>query len=181
MRLFTAIDISAEVREELASLLNRLRPLAKLKWSPVENMHITTKFIGEWPEPRLAEIERALATVEVPEAIGVDVRGLGWLPNPNRPRVFWAGVHSGEPLSALADATEQAVAPLGVPLDDRPYSPHLTLARVKDPIGLDALRRAVAGVESQSFGSFQVKTFALYLSAGGKYTRLAEFSRNQKC
>ena len=50
MRLFTAIDISVEVREELRRLLNRLRPLAKLNWSPVENMHITTKFIGEWPE-----------------------------------------------------------------------------------------------------------------------------------
>jgi RNA 2',3'-cyclic 3'-phosphodiesterase len=181
MRLFTAIDISDDVREELRTLLNRLRPLAKLKWSPVENMHITTKFIGEWPEQRLEEIKRVLDSVAVPEAIGIEVRGLGWFPNPNRPRVFWAGVHAAGTLPALAHATDQALASLGVPAEDRPYSPHLTLARLREPIALDGLRRAIAGFETHSFGTFQAEAYSLYLSAGGKYTRLAEFSLNRPC
>src|SRR5713101_8443752 len=63
MRLFTAIDIPEEVRAALRSLLARLRPLANLRWSPVENMHITIKFIGEWPEARLGEIQEALRKV----------------------------------------------------------------------------------------------------------------------
>jgi 2'-5' RNA ligase len=53
MRLFTAIDLPAEVLDPLREFLARLRPLAKLHWSPVENLHITTKFIGEWPEARI--------------------------------------------------------------------------------------------------------------------------------
>jgi 2'-5' RNA ligase len=61
MRLFTAIDIPEDVMEGLRSLLKRLKPLAKLSWSRVENLHITTKCIGEWPEGRLDEMNRALA------------------------------------------------------------------------------------------------------------------------
>ena len=50
MRLFTAIDIPADLTEALRSFVNRLRPTAKIGWSPVENLHVTTKFIGDWPE-----------------------------------------------------------------------------------------------------------------------------------
>ena len=60
MRLFTAIDISAEVRQNLKNFVAKLKPMAKISWSPVDNLHITTKFIGEWPEARLEEMKRAL-------------------------------------------------------------------------------------------------------------------------
>ena len=62
MRLFTAIDIPTDLTEALRSFVSRLRPTAKISWSPLENLHITTKFIGEWPEPRLDEMKRALAS-----------------------------------------------------------------------------------------------------------------------
>ena len=174
MRLFVAIDIPAEVKLNLRALLDRLRPLAKLKWSPVDNMHVTTKFIGEWPPARLEDMKTALAAIPG-EAIRIEVRGLGWFPNSRRPRVFWAGVHAGEPLQELARATEQAAAQLGVPGEDRQYSPHLTLARIQDRVPLDGLRQAVAALESHSFGAFSAAAFYLYLSEAGKYTRLAEF------
>jgi RNA 2',3'-cyclic 3'-phosphodiesterase len=179
MRLFTAIDIAAEVRENLRALLARLRPLADLKWSPVDNLHITTKFIGEWPQERLEDMKRTLAAVSAP-ALDVQIRGVGWFPNARRPRVFWAGVDGGEPLRKLAQATEQSVASLGVSVEEREYSPHLTLARIADRVPLDALRSAVAGLESHSFGAFQASAFFLYLSAGGKYTKLAEFTAQPK-
>jgi 2'-5' RNA ligase len=175
MRLFTAIDISADVMEGIRTLLDRLRPLAKINWSPVENLHITTKFIGEWPETGLEDMKRTLAAIPLPPAVNVEVRGLGWFPNPSHPRVFWAGVEGGQPLQALAQTTEQAVAGLGVPVEQRPYSPHLTLARIKDRVPLESLRTAVAAAEAKSFGTFHPPAFYLYLSAGGKYTKLAEF------
>ena len=59
MRLFTAIDIPADVKAALAALLDRLRPLADLRWIPLEKLHITTKFVGEWPEDRLDELKGA--------------------------------------------------------------------------------------------------------------------------
>jgi 2'-5' RNA ligase len=173
MRLFTAIDIPADVMEGLRSLLKRLKPLAKLSWSRAENLHITTKFIGEWPEERLDEMKRALAATRVPAPIEIAVRGLGWFPNERRPRVFWA-----DPLRALAQATEQALAQLGVPVEERAYSPHLTLARIKEAVPLDALRKALEALPSEcgfDFGSFRASSFFLYLSANGRYTQLARF------
>ncbi len=178
MRLFVAIDIPAEIKDALRCFVDRLRPTAKIGWNPVDNLHITTKFIGEWPEPRLDEMKRTLASVPVTGAIDIAVKGLGWFPNARHPRVFWAGVEGGEPLRALAQATEQAVAQLGVPTEERVYSPHLTLARIREAVPLDLLHQTIESFPGGcgfDFGSFSAMRFFLYLSAGGKYTQLAGF------
>jgi 2'-5' RNA ligase len=179
MRLFVGIDIPEDVKVQLSGVLARLRPLADFRWSPIENLHVTTKFIGEWPEERLDEIKAALGAVTaappVPQYVDIAIRGLGWFPNPHRPRVFWAGVLAGEELRALAAATDQAVGRLGVPTETREFRPHLTLARVKDGALLESVRRGVADLDSQDFGAFRALGFVLYISAQGKYTKLAEF------
>ncbi len=92
MRLFTGIDLREDVRERLERLLMHLRPCAHLKWSPVYNLHVTLKFIGEWPEDKLPELEAALRSIAPREPIAAEVKGLGWYPNPHHPRVFWVGV-----------------------------------------------------------------------------------------
>ncbi len=175
MRLFTAIDIPEEVRHNLRTLVERLRPSARISWSPVENLHVTTKFIGEWPEGRLEEIKTALLSVGSPGRTEITVRQLGWFPNAHSPRVFWAGVHGGRELEMIARATECAIEAVGVPKEDRKFSPHLTLARIRERVPLDALRAAIEALPSFEFGSFEVASFYLYLSRGGKYTKLAEF------
>jgi RNA 2',3'-cyclic 3'-phosphodiesterase len=178
MRLFVAIDIPAEIKDALRCFADRLRPTAKIGWSPVDNLHITTKFIGEWPEPRLDEMTRTLASVPVKGAIDITVKGLGWFPNKRRPRVFWAGVEGGEPLRALARATERAVGELGVPIEERVHSPHLTLARIREAVPLERLHQTIESFPAGcgfDFGSFSATQFFLYLSAGGRYTQLAGF------
>jgi 2'-5' RNA ligase len=175
MRLFTAIDLPAEMLEKLREFLARLRPLAKLRWSAVENLHITTKFIGEWPEARVDEMIATLRGVKQTLPIQISVRGAGWFPDVRRPRVFWAGVEAGEPLAMLAGSTERAVATLGVPIEARPFSPHLTLARVKDAVPVNAL---LSEIGNPDFGAFQVSSFFLYISADSKYSKLAEFPLN---
>jgi 2'-5' RNA ligase len=178
MRLFVAIDIPAEITDALRCFVDRLRPTAKIGWSPVDNLHITTKFIGEWPEQRLDEMKRTLTSVPVNGAININVKGLGWFPNPRRPRVFWAGVQGGEPLHALARAIDHEVVRLGAPIEERDYSPHLTLARIREAVPLDRLHQMIASFPAScgfDFGSFTAKQFFLYLSAGGKYTQLAGF------
>jgi len=174
LRLFTAIDIPADVKATLAALLDRLRPLAKLSWIPVEKLHITTKFIGEWPEERLDELKRALAAVASP-VVDVAIRRVGWLPNPRSARLLYAGVESSETLAALAAATERAAEGVGVAAEGRIYRPHVTLARTRKQVPLEALRRALAEIELSTIGSYRASSFALYLSAGGKYTKLQEF------
>jgi 2'-5' RNA ligase len=176
LRLFTAIDIPPDVKAALAILLDRLRPLAKLHWIPVEKPHITTKFIGEWPEERLDELKQALAAIRCPAPVEVAIRRVGWLPNPRSARILYAGVEASDGLNALAAATERAAESAGVPDEGRIYRPHVTLARTRQRVPLDALKRALAEIELSAIGSFQASAFALYLSAGGKYTKLQEFS-----
>ena len=180
MRLFIAIDLSPEIRDRLAALLDQLRPLAPLRWSPVENLHITTKFIGEWPEAKVDNMKRALSGVRA-APFPITVRGLSWFPpgsfqNARRPRVLWAGIDGGDPLPHLARETDQAVAALGVPLETRAYSPHLTLARLPDSHPLPALKETIAALGEPEFGSFEANVFHLYLSAQGRYTKLADFA-----
>lgn len=179
MRLFTGIDLPDDVINVFERLLVRFRPAAHLKWSPVYNMHITTRFIGEWPEAKLESLKAALSAVPPRPAIRVDLRDLGWFPNARRPRVFWAGVQGGAPLAQLAHDIDAAIVPLGLEPEQRDFSPHLTLARIKQPVPLDKLHRLIEALENTDFGSFTAESFYLYRSqpgsAGSIYTKLAEF------
>jgi 2'-5' RNA ligase len=179
MRLFTGIDLREDVRERLERLLMHLRPCAHLKWSPVYNLHVTLKFIGEWPEDKLPQLETALRSLPPRDPIPAEVKGFGWYPNPHHPRVFWVGVQGGEPLAALANDIDVALSPLGIKSEDRPFNAHLTLARIKEPAPLQALRSTIAQLESVEYGAFPVDRFYLYRSqpgsAGSIYTKLSEY------
>ncbi len=181
MRLFCGIEIPGGIKASLRALTDRLRPLAKLSWSPIENLHITTKFIGEWPEQRLEEMKRALRGVSRTGPVAIGVHGLGWFPNERNPRVFWAGIEAGEELMSLARDTDRATAALRIVSEERVVSevrefhPHLTLARRRDPVPIEKLRAEVAGVAATDFGAFRAESFILYLSRAGRYTKLEEF------
>jgi 2'-5' RNA ligase len=178
MRLFTGIDLPAEVKSSLTALLDRLRPTARVKWSTVDQLHITTKFIGEWPEDRLAEVTGILRRLPGRPPIPISIRGLGWFPNARAPKLFWAGVEAPAALADLARQTDAALSELGIVPEKRPYSPHLTLARIKDPAPLDGLRRALSALPAEEFGAFTANRFHLYLSqrgpSGSVYTKLEE-------
>ena len=176
MRLFTAIDIPADVKARLAALLDRLRPLAKLHWIPVKKLHITTKFIGEWPEERLEDLKQVLAAIASPAPVDVAIGRVGWLPNPRSARILYAGVEVSETLITLAAATERAAESIGIAAENRIYRPHVTLARTRKTVPLDTLKRELAEIELSVIGSYRASSFALYLSASGKYTKLQEFS-----
>jgi 2'-5' RNA ligase len=178
MRLFTGLDLPADILGNLEELLRRLKPAARIHWSPPANLHVTTKFIGEWPEARLGELKAALAGLPARDAIRVRIRQVGFFPNPHSPRVFWCGIEAPG-LPELAADTDSATAKLGIPRENRPFSPHLTLARIKERVELQPLREAIAALASQEFGSFQAASFYLYQSTlrrtGSVYTKLAEF------
>jgi RNA 2',3'-cyclic 3'-phosphodiesterase len=178
MRLFTGLDLPPEVVRKLEKLLAALRPTAKIKWSPPENLHITTKFIGEWPEERLEELKKALAAVPARTPISVHIHQVGFFPNANSPRVFWCGIDAPG-LAALSADTESATERLGIEREARPYSPHLTLARIKERLHLKPMRDAIEAQASLEFGKFEANQFFLYLSklhrGGSVYTKLAEF------
>ena len=179
MRLFTAIDLSAEMLLRLERLLSTLRPEALIKWSPLDNLHITTKFIGEWPEQRLEELHAALAGLTPREPFDLEVRDLGWFPNERSPRVLWAGVKASAPLKQLIVETEERLLALGIPKEEKPNNPHLTLARIKNPVPLRNLRKKVEELQPAELGTYSVRHFCLFRSDPGSnasiYRRLRDY------
>lgn len=179
MRLFTAIDLPGTVKDQLEALIRRLRPSAPINWSSRNNLHITLKFIGEWPDARLDELKSALAQLSDRAPATISVSGLGWFPNPHNPRVFWAAVHAPDSIKELARDSDTALSRLGIEPEKRDFSPHLTLARIKSPVPLAPLRQEIAALPSVDFGSFTAGEFHLYqsrLTSGGSiYTRIADY------
>lgn len=144
MRLFIALtpppDVQREVWNAFAPL--RARPLP-VKWVPPENLHLTLKFLGEVGAERQPEILGALATAaQGARTITLVVRGAGAFPNHRAPRVVWAGIEADPAIEILADRVERHCAPLGFPIEGRPFRPHLTLGRA----GRDARARDWEGV-----------------------------------
>jgi 2'-5' RNA ligase len=179
LRLFTGIATPREVEARIDELVRQLKPLAAIRWSPASNFHITTKFIGAWPQHRLEEMKNVLAGVPRNGAFKIAIRSLGFFPSAQRPRIFWTGVEGGAPLKNLAERTDQACSQLGVVAEKKPYSPHLTLARTEPQAKLEALKGALDKIGSPQFGEFSATAFHLYLSqpgpSGSVYTSLAEF------
>lgn len=181
MRLFVALDIPDTVREALTALSRDLRKLSSsdTRWVRIDGTHITLKFIG-YTQPEQAELIRAaLSSVRVDGPVEMQFAGLGFFPNPRRPRVLWAGVAGGPELRALAAAIEAQLEPLGVPREERDFNAHITLARFDSPRGLDALRAAVEQLGVPEFGRATAREFYLYRSVlkrgGAEYTRLASY------
>jgi 2'-5' RNA ligase len=179
MRLFAGLDLPYEMRRNLELLLHLLKPKARIRWSPVSNLHLTTKFIGEFPEERLEELKAALAAVPPPGVLRIAIRGLSWFPDADRPRVLVAGIEAPVSLTALARDTDAACSRLGIELDNKDYRPHLTLARIRAGEPLFELKKAILELPSVDFGAFSADKFHLYqsqLSPGGSiYTKLATF------
>jgi RNA 2',3'-cyclic 3'-phosphodiesterase len=173
MRLFTGISLPPEASAPLIALTDHLRPLAKLAWTPVEKLHITTKFIGEWPQSRLPELQQVLSMVSSSKPVDVRIRGLGWMPNARSPLTLYAGV---ELTGDLAGQTENLLDGLGILRETRTYRPHATLGRIRragrDPI--DALQQEVAAT-TLDIAPFRAAAFHLYLSANGTYTKLSDY------
>lgn len=172
MRLFTAIELPEDMVLRLERLLSALRPEALIKWSPLDNLHITTKFIGEWPPERVPELDAALAELAPREPFKIALRDLGWFPNEHSPRVLWSGVHAGPELEQLARDTDARLMKLGVLHEEKPFAAHLTLARMKNPAPLARLREKVTELQPADMGSFMVKEFCLYRSDPGSHASI---------
>lgn len=166
MRLFTGLSIGPAVLEALTRLQQELKPAAPLKWSPIENLHITMKFIGAWPEDRLEQMIATLSAMPKTHAFPVTVSRLGFLPNPHRPRTLLTGVQGGPELSTLAASIEDALVTIGCSREERKYTPHVTLARIKDE-DIRGLRERIASMTDLNFGSFEATHFHLYASKPG--------------
>jgi RNA 2',3'-cyclic 3'-phosphodiesterase len=181
VRVFVAIEIPSEIRNGFATLLSELRAVTQAaKWVRAENLHVTLKFLGHTDPSNLEKIMEALRAIRNSQPLKLNFRGLGFFPNEKRPRVFWSGMDSSTDLQPLAQAVDRSLHAIGFPLEERPFAPHLTLARFNPPGIPPALSAFVKQHGSRSFGSMTAREFHLIESklkpSGAEYTTLQSFS-----
>ncbi len=192
MRVFIGIDLDPEVRARIARFLEGVESFApEARWVRPESLHITLKFIGEQTPEQVESISERLRGIEG-SAFEIRSGGYGFFPTAKAPRVFWIGIHAGPQLAELAGSVDVAVAELGIPREDRPFSPHLTLARAGGRSGSPKWRKGdgpnstfavvekrLAAMGELDFGKMTAHEFILYQSQlspkGSKYTKLQRF------
>lgn len=180
MRTFIAIDLTPAIKNELTRWQEAFRGLSSgAQWARSEGTHLTLKFLGEITEEHAARVVHALEHLGASSKFTVEVKGLGFFPDARRPRVFWAGVLPSPELGQLAARIEAAMQELGFARETRPFSPHLTLARFREPRPQPALRDAAEKQSELVLGRLDVSEFFLYESKlrpqGAEYRKVASF------
>jgi len=162
------------------------------RWVLPESLHITLKFIGEKPAETVADIKGALSGVEL-APFDLGLKGYGFFPTAKSARVFWVGIESGPELVELAKSVDRITSALGIPKEDRPFSPHLTLARGGGSSGAPGWRKGdkpnrsfqillekLSRLPAPEFGTMTAREFFLYQSqlmrGGSRYTKLERFA-----
>jgi 2'-5' RNA ligase len=177
-RLFIAVPLSQEVREAMVLFLNRA-----LKGEPVpgrapkaHNWHLTLRFLGDIDNTQCERLISELKNESFKEPFEIVFGGLGAFPRLSKASVLWVGVDRGhDELCCLAASVDNAVRRAGLPLDDKSFSPHLTISRIRPPQRLDALIGS-AGISSLRLEVRKVVLFRSHLDpSGARYEPLEQF------
>jgi 2'-5' RNA ligase len=156
---------------DLGGSIPKARPV------PVEQMHLTLKFIGEVEGSRLLDIQGVLSEISRPQ-FTIGLHGVGTFPPRGTPRILWAGVHPLENLMALRQTIEGRLAEIAIRREKQKYSPHLTLARLNNS-PLKHLQQFLAGNAFLRTPQFTVAAFDLFksqlTSSGAKHTLIATY------
>jgi 2'-5' RNA ligase len=189
VRAFVALDLPIATARELGKAQAELRAAwerageARVSWVPIENVHLTLKFLGSIPAPSTEAVAAALTGLAAgrkpPRA---RLRGLGAFPNPSRPSIIWAGLEDqGGGLASLASAVEARCEELGFPRERREWHPHVTLGRVRErgaPGGHPEV--VISPFATRDLGDVSFREIILYrsdlTSKGARYTSLARAS-----
>lgn len=177
-RLFIALDVPVAVRDALVAL--RTDDLGGARWTKPEQLHCTLRFLGDTPEEQVPEINSTLARINAP-SLELKLDGLTAFPSRRSPRVLVARVTPTDELMGLQQQIKDAAQELGFEPEDRPFRPHVTVARLKRTDATAVLRWLRAHpVEA----TFDADAFYLYASvlkpSGAVYERLASFPLEER-
>ena len=184
-RLFVAIPVPDQVREEMIGIQSELRSLAPpgvVRWATPEQFHLTLRFLGDVSSDRMAALREAVRAVcsGVPR-LPLRARGIGLFPNAHSPRVIWVGINDSVPLTDLQTQIEQAVRPFATGPGGQHFAGHVTLGRFK-PFkgpGIVELAARVAAMKDRIFGEWTAQKVEIIRSelssSGARYTTLAAF------
>ena len=179
MRCFIAISLPEELKAKISGIKEKLKSAgADVSWTRPEGMHLTLKFFGEIEDKRIPKIEKALdAVVDGIPTFTLSVSGMGTFPDMRRPRVIWIGLkEDGGNLLRLQKGVEEDLKKTGFPSEDRRFTPHITLGRIRSNKNTDKLLRLIEEEKVEELGSFDVSEVHLIKSelkpAGAEYTEL---------
>lgn len=180
-RIFVAVALDPALREAVVALERRLEDAgARLRWVRPENLHFTLRFLGQISEPQLIRVRKAARDASAGIApFRIRLSGIGAFPNSRRPQVVWAGIRDGaEAMGGLARRLDDALAAERFPKEPRGFTPHLTLARVKDARQWGDLSRVLPTFEGEDVGEEEVRSLlvmeSLLRPQGPIYTPVEE-------
>lgn len=180
IRTFIAISLTDDIRRSLAELITELRKTgADVKWVPAEKIHITLKFLGNTDDSLIPKIkERLIKKLSHFNTFYIKIGGVGCFPSERRPRVLWVGIENSDALRSLQKDIDAEVSGLGFAAEERPFSPHLTIGRVRSQRGITEMPGTFAKFRFSDFGVLEVKSIHIMKSelkpAGAEYSSLAE-------
>jgi 2'-5' RNA ligase len=168
-RTFIALSLNDEARRSVSEYIQRLRtqfPRLRVGWERDEKLHLTLKFLGDVVDDQLAAVQQTLSvTTAAYVPFELKLEGPGVFPNLRRPSVLWIGVSTGNlQVSAIAEEIETRLQAIGLPKEKRAFSPHLTIARIRQPyMGSDLAHAHLQHMELQA-PAFVVDQLVLYES-----------------
>lgn len=185
MRTFIAIAISEEIKNTLSQIESHLKYAgADVKWVKPESVHLTLKFLGEIDEKKAAEVTAVLDSIaRSVKPFKVSIKDIGAFPKIEHPRVVWVGLDRGAAeITALAVRIDEALSRIGFAKEVRPFSPHLTIGRVRSPLNNDKLKEkmlsAAVSIDLSLVPPHQTSSVILFQSTltpqGSIYTKLHE-------
>lgn len=182
LRAFIAVEIPAEIQQNVykQTAVFRRGIESLVRWVPAHNMHLTLKFLGDVSPNNVEFLVQMLRNeAALVPAFDIHLAGLGSFPNLRRPRVIYVGIQAPAALDALQRGIEAAARRLGYESEERPFSAHLTLGRLRQnatAVEQQQIRRALESTQVDVFGTARVDSLHLYksdLNPGGSiYTRL---------
>jgi 2'-5' RNA ligase len=182
IRSFIAIEIPRVLKSKIEDLQGELRRTgADVKWVQPPGIHLTLKFLGNIRPEDVERISQALEpAISVWEPFEARIHGMGGFPSSRNLRVVWVGLDRGTgELLSLQQAIETKMAELSFPPEGRPFSPHLTLGRVRSSRGKAALAQALEKQKEAEVGTFRAGEVFLFRSelksSGAVYTKLKDF------
>lgn len=139
MRTFIAIEFPVEIIQKIDNIISFLKaktPAKAIKWVSADNLHLTLKFIGDYPDQKLEELidilDHALKPFPVFDMI---IQGMGMYPNEKNPRVIWFGISHDETILKIHKILDDSLQKVGVKPDRRDFDAHLTIARIRRRTG----------------------------------------------
>jgi RNA 2',3'-cyclic 3'-phosphodiesterase len=165
VRVFFSVEIPDEIKDNIEKLIGGLK-LGPMKWINKKNMHITLKFLGRVEDNKIESLVNTVGKlIKGFGPIKIGFGGFGAFPDPKHPRVIWIGINGGAgELKKLADKIEDELCEKGYGEEEREFSPHLTIGRIKESIDTEALCCFIESNKNTSIGSFVIKDISLMKS-----------------